>query len=166
MHNAWICSTNWEGGHHHSDLRLSVRSRLQPQWRRVLIQALGCPDVEYKLSHGVGVIGIRVLAGRALSGSAERHPVASPAPMPIGSANSYERDLARADGGGKITPEHLIRPKLGAAPSANIPARPWPMVARLARQVGPGLIQLSREVFPVSDRQRRLAHLRLAARLY
>jgi aryl-alcohol dehydrogenase-like predicted oxidoreductase len=45
---------------------------------------------------GVGVVGIRVLAGGALSGSGERHPVASPAPAPIGSANSYEADLARA----------------------------------------------------------------------
>ena len=45
---------------------------------------------------GVGVIAIRVLAGGALSGSAERHPIASPAPAPIGSAGSYEQDLARA----------------------------------------------------------------------
>ena len=45
---------------------------------------------------GVGVVGIRVLAGGALSGSAERHPVASPAPQPIGSAASYEGDLERA----------------------------------------------------------------------
>jgi aryl-alcohol dehydrogenase-like predicted oxidoreductase len=45
---------------------------------------------------GIGVIGIRVLAGGALSGSAERHPVASPPPEPIGSARRYEDDLARA----------------------------------------------------------------------
>lgn len=45
---------------------------------------------------GVGVIGIRVLAGGALSGSAERHPIASPPPAPIGSALSYDGDLARA----------------------------------------------------------------------
>ena len=45
---------------------------------------------------GVGVIGIRVLAGGALSGSSERHPIASPPPAPIGSAMSYEGDLARA----------------------------------------------------------------------
>jgi aryl-alcohol dehydrogenase-like predicted oxidoreductase len=44
---------------------------------------------------GVGVVGIRVLAGGALSGSAERHPIASPAPEPIGSAMSYEADLDR-----------------------------------------------------------------------
>jgi aryl-alcohol dehydrogenase-like predicted oxidoreductase len=45
---------------------------------------------------GVGVIGIRVLAGGALSGSAERHPIASPPPEPIGSAMSYDADLLRA----------------------------------------------------------------------
>ena len=45
---------------------------------------------------GVGVVGIRVLAGGALSGTSERHPIASPAPAPIGSAMSYDDDLARA----------------------------------------------------------------------
>ncbi|WOH48650.1 aldo/keto reductase [Bradyrhizobium sp. sBnM-33] len=45
---------------------------------------------------GVGVVGIRVLAGGALSGSAERHPIAGAAPEPIGSAMSYDADVARA----------------------------------------------------------------------
>ena len=45
---------------------------------------------------GVGVVGIRVLAAGALSGSAERHPTASPPPAPIGSAHSYQIDLERA----------------------------------------------------------------------
>lgn len=45
---------------------------------------------------GVGVVGIRVLAGGALSGSAERHPIASPAPEPIGSAMNYDADIDRA----------------------------------------------------------------------
>jgi len=45
---------------------------------------------------GVGVVGIRVLAGGALSGSAERHPIASPAPEPLGSAMSYDADVGRA----------------------------------------------------------------------
>jgi aryl-alcohol dehydrogenase-like predicted oxidoreductase len=45
---------------------------------------------------GVGVVGIRVLAGGALSGSTERHPIASPPPDPIGSAMSYDADVARA----------------------------------------------------------------------
>jgi aryl-alcohol dehydrogenase-like predicted oxidoreductase len=45
---------------------------------------------------GVGVVGIRVLAGGALSGSADRHPIAGPAPEPIGSAMSYDADIERA----------------------------------------------------------------------
>ena len=45
---------------------------------------------------GVGVVGIRVLAGGALSGSAERHPIASPPPEPIGSAMTYNADVVRA----------------------------------------------------------------------
>lgn len=45
---------------------------------------------------GVGVVGIRVLAGGALSGSAERHPIASSAPEPIGSAMHYDADIDRA----------------------------------------------------------------------
>jgi aryl-alcohol dehydrogenase-like predicted oxidoreductase len=51
---------------------------------------------EHAQAAGVGVVGIRVLAGGALSGSAERHPIASPPPEPIGSALSYDDDLSRA----------------------------------------------------------------------
>ncbi|MBV9757523.1 MAG: aldo/keto reductase [Alphaproteobacteria bacterium] len=45
---------------------------------------------------GVGTIGIRVLAGGALSGAEGRHPIASAPPQPIGSALSYQTDLRRA----------------------------------------------------------------------
>ena len=45
---------------------------------------------------GVGVVGIRVLVGGALSGSAERHPIAGPPPEPIGSSTSYDADVDRA----------------------------------------------------------------------
>jgi aryl-alcohol dehydrogenase-like predicted oxidoreductase len=51
---------------------------------------------EHAKASGVGVVGIRVLAGGALSGSADRHPIASPPPKPIGSAIAYDADLARA----------------------------------------------------------------------
>lgn len=51
---------------------------------------------DHTQAHGVGVVGIRVLAGGALSGSADRHPIASPPPAPIGSAAAYETDLDRA----------------------------------------------------------------------
>ena len=50
----------------------------------------------HTVAAGVGVVGIRVLAGGALSGVAERHPTASPPPEPIGSALSYGTDLQRA----------------------------------------------------------------------
>jgi aryl-alcohol dehydrogenase-like predicted oxidoreductase len=51
---------------------------------------------EHTRAAGIGVVGIRVLAGGALSASAERHPIASPPPEPIGSAMSYDADIARA----------------------------------------------------------------------
>jgi aryl-alcohol dehydrogenase-like predicted oxidoreductase len=44
----------------------------------------------------MGVINIRVLAGGALSGSEERHAIASPPPEPIGSGSSYKTDVERA----------------------------------------------------------------------
>jgi aryl-alcohol dehydrogenase-like predicted oxidoreductase len=61
---------------------------------------------------GVGVVGIRVLAGGALSGSGERHPIASPPPEPIGSALSYEADLTRAQ---RLTP--LVQEGFAASPT-------------------------------------------------
>jgi aryl-alcohol dehydrogenase-like predicted oxidoreductase len=45
---------------------------------------------------GVGVVGIRVIAGGALSGSDHRHPIASPPPEPIGTASNYAADVTRA----------------------------------------------------------------------
>ena len=51
---------------------------------------------DHSMAAGVGVVGIRVLAGGALSGSAVRHPIASPPPAPIGSALDYGTDLQRA----------------------------------------------------------------------
>jgi aryl-alcohol dehydrogenase-like predicted oxidoreductase len=45
---------------------------------------------------GVGTIGIRVLAGGALSGVEARHPLGMQSVDPIGSASSYAGDVARA----------------------------------------------------------------------
>jgi aryl-alcohol dehydrogenase-like predicted oxidoreductase len=56
---------------------------------------------DHTAAAGVGVVGIRVLAGGALSGSTERHPIASPPPEPIGSAKSYDADVLRA---GRLMP--------------------------------------------------------------
>jgi aryl-alcohol dehydrogenase-like predicted oxidoreductase len=62
----------------------------------------GFPAQDYSnlLGHtaaaNMGVINIRVLAGGALSGSEERHAIASPPPDPIGSGSSYTTDVERA----------------------------------------------------------------------
>jgi len=77
-----------------------VYNVLNPSAAEALPQNYPAQDYGRLFDHtraaGVGVVGIRVLAGGALSGSAERHPIASPAPEPIGSAMSYDADLDRA----------------------------------------------------------------------
>jgi L-galactose dehydrogenase/L-glyceraldehyde 3-phosphate reductase len=52
--------------------------------------------LEHTTKAGMGIVGIRALAGGALSGVTVRHPIASPPPEPIGSAWRYEDDVARA----------------------------------------------------------------------
>jgi len=47
-------------------------------------------------AHGVGVIVIRALAGGALSGALERHPIAVPTVEPIASGPDYATDVERA----------------------------------------------------------------------
>ena len=77
-----------------------VYNMLNPSAAEELPQNYPAQDYRRLFDHtraaGVGVVGIRVLAGGALSGSAERHPIASPAPEPIGSAMSYDADIDRA----------------------------------------------------------------------
>lgn len=48
------------------------------------------------MRHGVGSIGVRVLAGGALSGSVVRHPLGMPSVTPIGSDTDYATDVHRA----------------------------------------------------------------------
>jgi aryl-alcohol dehydrogenase-like predicted oxidoreductase len=78
----------------------------------------GYPAQDYRrlLDHttaaGVGTIGIRALAGGALSGTAARHPIASAPPEPIGSAIRYDDDLARAR---RLTP--LVTEGYAAGPA-------------------------------------------------
>jgi aryl-alcohol dehydrogenase-like predicted oxidoreductase len=82
------------------DSAQAVYNMLNPSAGEALPQNYPAQDYGRLFDHtkasGVGVVGIRVLAGGALSGSAERHPIASPAPEPIGSAMSYDADIARA----------------------------------------------------------------------
>lgn len=52
--------------------------------------------LDVSASHGVGAIGVRVLAGGALSGSEKRHPLGMPEVAPIGSPTDYATDVRRA----------------------------------------------------------------------
>lgn len=54
-------------------------------------------DLSRMQTKNMGAIGIRILAGGALSGTAARHPNASPPPQPIGSGPDYNADLAHAE---------------------------------------------------------------------
>lgn len=60
----------------------------------------GMPDlgriIDHAAARDVGVIGIRVLAGGALSGSAARHPIAAQQVAPIASGASYLADVEAA----------------------------------------------------------------------
>jgi L-galactose dehydrogenase/L-glyceraldehyde 3-phosphate reductase len=47
-------------------------------------------------NHGVGAIGVRILAGGALSGREKRHPLSMPDVAPIGSGEDYKSDVKRA----------------------------------------------------------------------
>lgn len=76
----------------------------------------------------VGVIGIRVLAAGALSGEATRHPLAARNVAPIGTAASYDTDLARAqlfrplveEGHAGSLVEAAIRYAISAAPMSTV----------------------------------------------
>ena len=73
---------------------------LNPSPGRAVLPGFPAQDYGNLLGHtkaaDMGVINIRVLAGGALSGSDERHALASPPPEPIGSGSSYKIDLERA----------------------------------------------------------------------
>jgi aryl-alcohol dehydrogenase-like predicted oxidoreductase len=61
--------------------------RIGPDYAGVLARAT---------AQRMGAVGIRVLAGGALSGSEERHPISPRGPLPMGTAADYEADLERA----------------------------------------------------------------------
>ncbi len=66
------------------------------------VMPAGYPAEDYRellraaRAHGVGSIGVRVLAGGALSGSESRHPLGMPSVAPIGSETDYATDVRRA----------------------------------------------------------------------
>jgi aryl-alcohol dehydrogenase-like predicted oxidoreductase len=73
---------------------------LNPSAGEALPQAYPAHDygriLDLAARHGVGTIGIRVLAGGALSGSEQRNPLGLASVEPIGSGASYAADVARA----------------------------------------------------------------------
>ncbi len=81
-------------GSHRFDSAQVVYNMLNPSAAAALPANYPAQDYGRLFDHtaaaGTGVIAIRVLAGGALSGSADRHPIASPPPAPIGLAMSYE----------------------------------------------------------------------------
>ena len=58
-----------------------------PDYRNVLATAA---------ARGMGAVGIRVLAGGALSGSEQRHPVSASSVAPMGTSADYAADVERA----------------------------------------------------------------------
>jgi len=60
----------------------------------------------------VGTIGVRVLAGGALSGEEERHPLGMQIVAPIGSGHDYATDVARA---------RRLRPIINAGHAESLP---------------------------------------------
>jgi aryl-alcohol dehydrogenase-like predicted oxidoreductase len=52
--------------------------------------------ITHAAQHNMGVIAIRILAGGALSGTVERHPVAARSVDPIASERSYDADVQNA----------------------------------------------------------------------
>ena len=73
---------------------------LNPSW--LLPRPAGLPGQDFRqlgvdaVAMGIGLIGIRIIAAGALSGEAERHPVAMPEVAPIASGDSYAADVAAA----------------------------------------------------------------------
>ena len=62
--------------------------------------------------NGVGSIGVRVLAGGAMSGVEARHPLGMPVVEPIGSGRDYATDAARA---------RCLQPLVDAGHAASLP---------------------------------------------
>ena len=77
-----------------------VYNALNPSAGRPMPAGMPGQDYDGLLSRAqaldIGTIVIRALAGGALSGSAERHPLAMQAVDPIGSAATFAEDVARA----------------------------------------------------------------------
>jgi len=68
--------------------------------------------LDVSMQNGIGSIGVRVLAGGALSGSEARHPLGMPRVVPIGSDTDYTTDVGRA---------RAFQPLVDAGHAASLP---------------------------------------------
>ena len=94
---------------------------LVPSAGEAIPEGYPCNDFHELLAaadrNSVGSIGVRVLAGGALSGSEDRHPLGSPDVAPIGSDTDYAADVQRGlafrslvdDGVAETLPELAVR---------------------------------------------------------
>ena len=71
--------------------------------------------IDQATRQGMGVIAIRILAGGALAGTVERHPVAARAVDPIASSTDYQADVARARRFGWLVDEGVVETLVEAA---------------------------------------------------
>lgn len=105
----WVSSGHFDSAQIFYNLLVPSAGEAQPN---------GYPAVDYDClldtadDHGVGAIGVRVLAGGALTGSIERHPLGMPMVTPIGSPTDYKTDAQRA---------HAFKPLLDAGVAESLP---------------------------------------------
>ena len=78
----------------------TVYNALNPSGGRRVASSFPYQDyrqlIDRAAAAGIGVIAIRVLAGGALSGTTDRHPVATPDVTPLATGRDYAEDAARA----------------------------------------------------------------------
>lgn len=105
----WVTSGHFDSAQIFYNLLVPSAGESQPK---------SYPAVDYNClldtadRNGVGAIGVRVLAGGALSGNVERHPLGMPLVTPIGSPTDYATDVQRA---------HAFKPLLDAGVAESLP---------------------------------------------
>jgi len=71
--------------------------------------------IDRAAAHRIGVIAIRVLAGGALSGTLDRHPIAMPGVAPLATGRDYAEDAARAHAFDFLVAEGIVGSLVEAA---------------------------------------------------
>jgi aryl-alcohol dehydrogenase-like predicted oxidoreductase len=106
---------------------------------------------------GMGTVGIRAIAGGALSGSSERDPISMPVVAPIGTGADYETDVGRAQAFLPLLAEYgapdLVSLALRFAIAEGGPTTVLVGVATLG-QLEHAIVAVERGPLPSSARQR------------